>query len=102
MDPQETPERRLDGNAVTGPLTELFCVDLSAARATCAGCGGTTALAAHHVYADSPALVVRCPGCTAVVLRYSADARSIRLEMTGARLLVVDRPDPSADDDPAR
>jgi len=85
----EPGDRRLDGNAAAGPLAELFTVDLTAAVATCAGCGGRSPLAAHDVYADAPALVVRCPSCTAVVLRYAADGGLIRLDLTGARLVTV-------------
>jgi hypothetical protein len=84
--------RRLDGNAAAGPLAELFTVDLTAAVATCAGCGTSGPLAAHDLYADAPALVVRCPHCTGVVLRYSSNGGTIRLDLTGARLLTVALP----------
>lgn len=84
-----TDTRRLDGNAAAGPLAELFAVDLAAAVLTCAGCGARGPLAAHDLYADAPALVLRCPGCTAVVLRYANVGGLIRLEMTGTRLLTV-------------
>lgn len=92
--------RRLDGNAAAGPLAELFTVDLAVAMATCAGCGNRAALAAHLLYADSPALVVRCPACSGVVLRYAGGEGRLRLEMTGIRLLTATVPDePSAADD---
>ena len=42
---------RLDGNAAAGILSELFVPDLTAARATCAGCGATRAVGALLVYA---------------------------------------------------
>jgi uncharacterized protein DUF6510 len=87
--PDDIVDRRLDGNAAAGPLAELFTVDLSAAILTCKGCLGRSALGAHHLYPDGPALVVRCPACTAVVLRFAADRGGIRLEMTGTRLLTV-------------
>ncbi|GHF33669.1 hypothetical protein FHX82_005310 [Amycolatopsis bartoniae] len=83
----------LDGNAAAGPLGELFALDLAAAILTCAHCGASGPLAAHHVYPHAPALVVRCPGCAGVVLRYASDARGLRLEMTGTRLLTVAPPD---------
>ncbi|CAA9337880.1 MAG: hypothetical protein AVDCRST_MAG07-2194 [uncultured Frankineae bacterium] len=87
----EGPEsRRLDGNAAAGPLRELFSVDIIAAACTCAHCGGTTALAEHVLYADAPALVLRCPSCTGVVLRYASAGGQARLDLTGARLLVLD------------
>jgi hypothetical protein len=62
-DPDGVADRRLDANAAAGPLAELFTVDLTAAVATCAGCGNRAPLAAHPLYADAPALVVRCPNC---------------------------------------
>jgi hypothetical protein len=88
-DPDEAGDRRLDANAAAGPLTELFTVDLAVAMATCAGCGNTAPLAAHPLYADAPALVVRCPNCTGVVLRYASSDGRLRLDLTGARLLTV-------------
>ncbi|GAA1645871.1 DUF6510 family protein [Georgenia ruanii] len=87
---EETQERRLDGNAAAGPLAELFTVDLAAAVSTCAGCGAAAPLAAHLLYADAPALVVRCPSCTAVVLRFGSAEGRLRLDLTGARLITVD------------
>ena len=91
-DEDMTDQRRLDVNAAAGPLAELFTVDLTLAVSTCAGCGASAPLAAHLLYADAPALVVRCPTCTAVVLRYASDARQLRLDLTGARLLTVALP----------
>jgi antirestriction protein len=88
----DTDARRLDGNALGGPLGELFAADLTAATVTCAHCGGAAPLATHQVYADAPALVVRCPGCTGVVMRCASDQRGIRFEMTGVRLLTVVAP----------
>lgn len=88
-DPDDAAQRRLDANAAAGPLAELFTVDLTVAMATCAGCGNTAPLAAHPLYADAPALVVRCPNCTGVVLRYASSDGRLRLDLTGARLLTV-------------
>lgn len=91
-EPGAIPDRRLDGNAAAGPLAELFTVDLAAALARCAHCGNTAALAEHWLYADAPALVVRCPGCSGVVLRFATTGTEIRLDLTGARLLSITRP----------
>ena len=88
-----TAERRLDGNAVTGALAELFAVDLVPADCTCAHCGRTGPLARYDLYADSPALVLRCAGCTGVVLRYSSAGGRIRLDMSGTQLLVLGIPE---------
>lgn len=84
-----TDVRRLDGNVLGGPLEELFGLDLTAATITCAHCDARTLVAAQLVYADAPALVVRCPGCTGVVMRYASDRGVIRFEMTGIRLLTI-------------
>ncbi len=83
----ETGDRRLDGNAAGGVLREVFAVDPTAAVSTCAHCGVPAPLGQHLVYADAPALVLRCPGCMQVVLRCASDAAGLRLEMTGVRLL---------------
>lgn len=88
-----TEQRRLDGNAAAGPLRDVFALDLLAARCTCGTCGSTAALAEHLVYADAPALVVRCPGCSAVVLRHGTGGGRVRLELSGLSLLVFDAPD---------
>jgi ribosomal protein S27E len=81
--------RRLDGNVLGGPLGDLFAPDVTMAAVTCAHCGRVTPLAAHQVYADAPAFVVRCPGCTDVVMRCASDERGVRFEMTGVRMLVI-------------
>lgn len=58
--------RRLDGNAAGGTLAGLFAVDVTTASSRCASCGTTSMLGAHHLYADAPAMVLRCPTCTEV------------------------------------
>ena len=84
-----TSARRLDGNAAAGTLADLFAVDLTAARSRCAACGATSMLGAHLLYADAPAMVLRCPTCTEVVLRYASQEGRILLDMRGAGLLTV-------------
>lgn len=81
--------RRLDGNAAAGLLAELFAVDMTTARSRCAACGTTTMLGAHHLYADAPAVVLRCPGCTEVVLRLASRDGRLLLDLRGAQLLTV-------------
>jgi len=86
----ETPgsaDRRLDGNVAAGMLREVLAVDPTTAVSTCAHCGNPAPLGAHLVYADAPALVIRCPGCMQVVMRCASDDAGLRLEMSGVRLL---------------
>ena len=87
-----TAARRLDGNAAGGALAELFAVDLTAARSRCASCGTTSMLGAHHLYADAPALVLRCPRCTEVVLRFASREDRLLLDLRGAQLVIVPVP----------
>ncbi len=88
-DVPEPADRRLDGNAAAGVLGEVLAVDPTMAVSTCVHCGNPAPLGAHLVYADAPALVLRCPGCMQVVLRCASDDAGVRLEMTGVRLLAV-------------
>jgi hypothetical protein len=88
----------LDGNALAGPLAELFAIDLASAVLTCAHCGAAGPLAAHLLYPTGPAMVLRCRGCAEVVLRYASDAGGIRLDMSGTRLLVVTQPPNTSED----
>lgn len=87
----DVEDRRLDGNVAGGVLGEVLAVDPTSAISTCAHCGAPAPLAEHLVYADAPALVLRCPGCMAVVLRCASDAGGVRMEMTGVRLLSAPR-----------
>ncbi|MGY1644553.1 DUF6510 family protein [Geodermatophilus sp. SYSU D00703] len=84
-------DRRLDGNAAAGVLGEVLAVDPTTAVSTCVHCGATAPLGQHLVYADAPALVLRCPSCMQVVLRCGSDTAGMRLEMTGVRLLRMAR-----------
>ncbi|MFC5950622.1 DUF6510 family protein [Pseudonocardia lutea] len=76
-------------------LRGLFALDLTGAVLTCGGCGANTELRAHDLYPDAPALVVRCPTCAAVVLRFGTGGGRIRLDLSGTRLLTVTAPDPA-------
>ncbi len=62
-------EQYLDGNALAGPLSEIFAVDITAALGRCANCGRTGPVAALRLYVRAPGLVARCPGCDAVMMR---------------------------------
>ncbi|HEU4699417.1 MAG TPA: DUF6510 family protein [Gemmatimonadales bacterium] len=84
-----TDALRLDGNAAAGILSEIFVPDLTTARATCAGCGATREMGALLVYAHGMGMVVRCPGCDAVVLVVARAGPRLWLDLTGARRIVV-------------
>ncbi|MEO8906658.1 MAG: DUF6510 family protein [Microbacteriaceae bacterium] len=58
----------LDGNALAGPLTEIFSFDATTALARCDSCGDVAALACAMVYGGPMGLVVRCSICDDVLL----------------------------------
>jgi hypothetical protein len=58
-----------DGNALAGPLQDLFRVDVTAAMWGCTGCGRSGAMAEVRVFDHAPGLVARCPVCDQVLLR---------------------------------
>lgn len=80
-------ERTLDGNAAAGPLGELFAIELTTIMMTCASCKRAAPMGAHMLYADAPALVLRCPSCSAVVLRYSTARDRLRLDVSGVAFM---------------
>jgi Family of unknown function (DUF6510) len=87
------PDRRLDGNAAAGPLTEIFAFELTSATSTCAHCAVVSPLGAHELYADAPGWVLRCPGCAQVVLRLARTPGRALLDLRGSRLLQIATPD---------
>lgn len=72
-----------DGNALAGPLSEIFAVDVVSAQGQCTGCGTTGPVAQLRVYGPRPGLVARCPACGQVVLRLVRGGESAWLDMRG-------------------
>ncbi|MBB2741584.1 UNVERIFIED_ORG: hypothetical protein FHR35_001404 [Microbispora rosea subsp. rosea] len=79
----------LDGNALAGPLAEIFTADVSAAVSRCAACGLTGPVASLRVYDRAPGLVARCPGCEEVVLRLVLSPDAAWLDLRGAVTLRI-------------
>lgn len=79
----------VDGNALAGPLTQLFAIDLTAATAICAGCGRTDVLAAGTVYGAPMGLVLRCVGCGDALLRCVEIPGAVTLDLRGIVVLRV-------------
>ena len=76
-------DRYEDGNALAGPLSEIFAVDVVSAQGCCTGCGTTGPIARLRVYGPEPGLVARCPSCGQVVLRYVRGTDSAWLDLRG-------------------
>jgi hypothetical protein len=83
----DTADMRLDGNALGGPLLDVFGVDMTMAVATCASCGARGEVARLEVYVQCPGTVGRCPACHAVVLRIVEARERIWLDLSGARTI---------------
>ncbi|MFA1539418.1 DUF6510 family protein [Actinomadura monticuli] len=78
-----------DGNAIAGPLAEVFAVDVTAAGSRCAHCGRTGPVAELRVYGRAPGFVARCPGCDHVVLRLVRGRDTVWLDMRGTVSLSI-------------
>lgn len=82
----------VDGNALAGPLGEIFAVDVVAASGRCVSCGLAGPVAALRVYQHAPGTVARCPGCDEVVLRIVRGPDSAWLDLRGTYSLRVPLP----------
>lgn len=76
-----------DGNALAGPLSEVFSGEVTTAIARCRGCGLSSPVAALVVYGPDPGLVGRCPGCSDVVLRLVRTPDEAWLDLGGMSAL---------------
>jgi len=72
-----------DGNALAGPLSEVFAVEVTTAVARCRGCGMSSPVARLAVFGPDPGLVARCPGCTDVMLRLVRTPDAVWLDLAG-------------------
>jgi hypothetical protein len=85
----QAEDLRLDGNAAGGALHELFAEEMTAALATCAGCGRTSAIGALLEYGHAMGVVLRCPACETAVLRLARTPGWLRVDFTGVSFLRV-------------
>ena len=88
----KSKSNRVDGNAAGGMLGELFAIDLTAARAKCAGCGASEMIGALLVYGHGMGMVARCPHCDGVVIRMSRTPTHMWLDARGATSIAVSVP----------
>jgi hypothetical protein len=85
----QADEMRLDGNAAGGTLLDLFARDVTAAMATCAGCGAVRPVGALLAYGHAMGVILRCPGCDAAMLRLARTPGWVRVDASGLRLLAI-------------
>jgi hypothetical protein len=88
--PAEPGDDYLDGNALAGPLSELFSIDMTSARGKCDSCGAVWEMAQARLYVKAPAMVLRCPSCEGVLLRFNESGGRIVLDLRGFSYLTID------------
>lgn len=81
-----------DGNALAGPLAEIFAVDMTSAIGRCTGCKATGPLARLRVYGPAPGFVARCPDCGQVMLRLVRSSTDAWLDVRGTISLQIPLP----------
>jgi hypothetical protein len=88
IDPSTIP-RHLDGNAVAGALAQLFGTDVTHAMGTCRLCGHRAAVGQTRAYVGGPGVVLRCPECETVLMRWATGPTAVWLQMPGLRSLEI-------------
>ena len=88
----QTPAAHQDGNALAGPLQEIFAVDVTAATGCCTACGNTGPVAELHVYTRAPGLIACCPECDHIVLRLVRGPDAAWLDLRGTVTLKIPLP----------
>ena len=86
MQPEEI---HLDGNAAGGILRDVFAHEMTAALASCAGCGTVGPLGALLQYGQPMGIVLRCPTCDTPLLRIVRTPSLLRVDLSGIRLLTI-------------
>ncbi len=80
----------VDGNALAGPLRELFAVDMTGASGVCANCGHSGPVATMRVWQHAPGLVARCSSCDEVVFRLVRGPDRMWLDLRGTMRLEIE------------
>jgi len=86
-----TDDRTLDANAVAGMLEALFGADMTVADSRCEACGREGQVGTLLAYTTAPGVVLRCPACSAVMLRMVETPRGTLVEAKGVAYLRISR-----------
>ncbi len=82
-----------DGNALAGPVGNLFRVDVTTAIGRCTACGRTAPMAEVRVFDHAPGVIARCPACDQVLLRLVRDRGRAWLDLRGLTYLQLPVPE---------
>jgi ribosomal protein S27E len=72
----------VDGNAIGGLLTDVFGREATDAAGRCSSCGAENFVGALRVY-RAAGVVVRCPSCGAVLMRFVAGRDQVWVDLGG-------------------
>jgi Family of unknown function (DUF6510) len=82
-----------DGNALAGPMQDVFSVDVTAATGRCANCGQVGSIAQARLFDHAPGMVARCANCDQILLRMVRGPGRAWLDMRGLAYLQLPVPD---------
>ena len=85
----EIERMRLDGNAAGGVLRQLFVQEMTAALATCAGCGTAGPVGVLLEYGQGMGTILRCPKCDMAVLRIARVPGRLCVDLSGVGMLTI-------------
>jgi uncharacterized protein DUF6510 len=85
----QSDELRLDGNAAGGALRQIYASDVTAALTTCVGCGAVSPVGALLEYGHDMGIVLRCPECSAVLLRAVRSPGWLRVDASGIAVMAI-------------
>lgn len=85
----KTDEMRLDGNAVAGMLDEVLSVEATTVIARCGSCGAEGALGTALAYVQCPGVVLRCPDCAEVLMRFAHIRGHLVADLHGVGRLTI-------------
>ena len=80
---------RLDGNAAGGLLKEIFRLEMTAAEATCGGCGAKKPIGELMLYRHGLGSIFRCASCDTALLRIAHIGGNYRLDLSGMSCLQI-------------
>ena len=80
----------LDGNAIGGPLIDVFGAEMTGVIGTCGYCGDTGPVAELVVYRQAPGTVARCRACGAILMVFVKVRTMTCVDLTG--MASLDRP----------
>ena len=80
---------RLDGNAAGGLLNEIFPFEMTAADATCAGCGTLRPIGELLLYRHGMGSILRCASCDTALIRITHIRGCYRLDLSGMSCLRI-------------